>query len=410
MTIQFPNPNYDKAGISGAQIAQKMYAQNLLNKMNALKLANLPASIKEDLLKGHLANLTSQEKLRELPIALADQEDRNRALQTLQRAQAYSTIYKLYHPEATTPTGTIAQLLYANQLIKSGDPQKIKIGQMVMNGIKASTDYKKRFAEIAGLSPTGREFFTEDYIKSHPQGFVSPFGRSTLFNQNIAQTGTQPQQLSLTPQQQQRITQIHGALQKKVSDVGTRKRANAATVMLGEINKWNALMPNITKFAGASGAAKRAAGAAGTLVGNESQDYNNYLIFKRQGTKILSDQMRQMLGTSVRNSYVSNYILPMVDNFHNTLLTNQQLAMQQWDFLRNWIKIYQKAYNWAANYGVLPNTDILMDRRVRKKFPELYKAIPLQKKSNRIASKSINKYLNLSRNQLSALVKKHGIR
>jgi hypothetical protein len=156
--------------------------------------------------------------------------------------------------------------------------------------------------------------------------------------------------ITLTPQQQQDM--LMGDQSKRVSDSITRQRALASGELLATFNKIN-LQP-IADYAGPEGATlfKKDAAMANIPGSKPPQRYIDYLNFKKSQSKLLADQVRAALKTSVRYQYVQHYLLPLADPNLKIWGNNPYAAIQRMIFFRDWLKNYHDFYLKASQYGV----------------------------------------------------------
>lgn len=154
-----------------------------------------------------------------------------------------------------------------------------------------------------------------------------------------------------TTHQPQQNTILQAALQKRVSDAPTRQRAIASGEMLDTLNKIN--FTPIAQYTGVAGAARlKADEMAVSAGGKPSPQYAAYQNFVKGESKLIGDSVRQALATSVRSDYVRTMLMPLADPTAKIWGNDPALAIQRFNFFRNWMQHYHDLYRHATNYGV----------------------------------------------------------
>jgi hypothetical protein len=154
----------------------------------------------------------------------------------------------------------------------------------------------------------------------------------------------------------QQIDQTETLLGKQTGNVAAQQ---ALPPLLDIAKTINAIdFKPVAHFAGLHGKAyasmERGIAALGGKVSPEFEAYDNFV--KSQG-KLLADATRQALQTSVRNQYVMNMLMPLTNT--SVWYENPELAMNRFNFFRNWINDRMKMYHYLGTKGISPNFDEL---------------------------------------------------
>ena len=151
--------------------------------------------------------------------------------------------------------------------------------------------------------------------------------------------------------QPQQNSVLQAALQKRVSDAPTRQRAIASGEILDTLNKVN--FTPIAQYTGVAGNARLKADQLAVSAGAKpSPQYAAYQNFVKSESKLIGDSVRQALATSVRSDYVKTMLMPLADPTSNVWGNDPALAIQRFNFFRNWVQHYHDVYRHATNYGV----------------------------------------------------------
>ena len=151
---------------------------------------------------------------------------------------------------------------------------------------------------------------------------------------------------------QEQVQQTENILAKKVGSAEAQKVMPPLLDITKTINDID--FTPVAKFAGLHGKAyatyERALASLGMQVSPDFQAYDNFV--NTQG-KLLADATRQALQTSVRNQYVQHMITPLM----NTAVwyENPELAMNRFNYFRNWLNDRTKVMQYLATKGISPN-------------------------------------------------------
>jgi hypothetical protein len=295
------------------------------------KLAEAP--LEEQLKQAQIGGLQGQQVL--LPFKAA-----------LMQAQAQKAQELAKHPYLSKPlTGPAAEIASIEQLKKQYPDIAPGVPSPQVKRANAKFDAQTKMwnqrGDFVGLSPVGR----------------------IIKNRTLLEAAHAPQQ---------EIDQLNSELGKKLSDPKARQIYMSFNGVVNELNNVN--MPDISRYAGPQGYSLLKQDELAASFGKSNPYYRKYRNFKFQA-KIITDQLRQALGTSTRNAYVMNMLYPVVNNLQEVWGNNPVLALNQWKWLLQWSHQYRDMYYKYATEGILPgkknaiNEKILNDPGIQSTAP-----------------------------------------
>lgn len=154
----------------------------------------------------------------------------------------------------------------------------------------------------------------------------------------------------------EQVTQTENLLAKQVGSTAAQKALPPLLDITKTINQID--FTPVAKFAGLHGKTyatiERAKAALG---GNVSPDFEAYDNFVQSQGKLLADATRQALQTSVRSGYVKSMLMPLTNT--SVWYENPELAMNRFNFFRNWLNDRTKMFQLLATKGISPNANEL---------------------------------------------------
>jgi len=156
--------------------------------------------------------------------------------------------------------------------------------------------------------------------------------------------------------------QIEQTEAKLAKDVGNKAAQNALPPLIDIAKTINGInYTPVANFSGLHGKAyammERAKAATG--IGQTSPEFKAYDNFVQSQGKLLADATRQALATSVRQPYVREMLMPLT----NTAVwyESPELAMNRFNYFRDWLNDRMKIYHHLATKGVSPNLKEIND-------------------------------------------------
>jgi hypothetical protein len=273
-----------------------------------------------------------------------EEQQRQQAAANLARIQAQTQLYgaqtqRALHPNLTAGlTGSAAEAMSINRLSRILGPNSPEV-KAAKDKMAAQTAMWNQMAKYRGLPQVTKLQMERDAQLA--SGNVS----------EAAETGA--------------------ALAKQISDKNARQQYQALSGVADDMS--NVDMNTLSQYAGPMGHLKLYKDEGLASIGITNPSYQKYQIYTKQ-VKAMGDQLRKALGTSVRNEYVKNMLLPLVDSLDKIWGQNPQIAMSNWQWAHNWITRYRDMYHKFGTEGLTKdqiNNKILSDPSMTQKPPAM---------------------------------------
>lgn len=276
--------------------------------------------------------------------------------------------------------------------------QKEQLATQIQNQTGASMKDINGF--LSGISPTTEPMTTQPQEavsgSDNPNTTANPGSQA-----NVVQNTYTPGEKEKNEADKQ-VDQTQAQMAKQIGNEAAQKQFGPLLDMAKTINAID--FSPVAKFAGTHGKLnamyERAKTATG--IGEPSEDFKAYDNFVQSQGKLLADSARQALATSVRSQYVKTMLMPLVKTA--TWYENPELAMNRFNFFRNWINQRVKVMHYLATKGISPNLDEV-NKALDVGSPPQQKMVGAQPQAGEVAPADQD-YTKMSPEQLRELRRK----
>lgn len=262
------------------------------------------------------------------------------------------------------------QQLQRNDIVNNLLPQQYAVSNylktMQANKIAAwmKNPYRGQFMRGPAAEIQGLEMLKQQYGENSPQYQMGlkefnlksnlEQSRSNYLNANVDLKNLPVAERMRVLMQNNSVNPKNQAIQQAIldkytSDQNTRQSAQNAEAMVNEVS--NVPIEKIAKYAGAIGKGNAAIEWAKGQVGiPQSQDYMEYQNFAGSQVKLLTDQLRQVLQTSVVPGYINEMVAPILNQTY--WKSNPKQAVYVFKKFQDWLKGYAKQKKFNVRYGL----------------------------------------------------------